>query len=144
VSNILAALEHSDRICKIDLVGIPSSQFVEVLSAMQRPFPALSRLRLQPMDETTLADPIHPVDPDTFLGGSAPHLQSLFLAFVPFPGLPKLLLSATHFIYLGLWNIPHSGYISPEALVTCLSSLHWFSLLLISFNSPQSCPDRRN
>jgi hypothetical protein len=141
VGNILAALEHSDRICQIDLVGISNSQLVEVLSAMQRPFPALRRLRLHPTFETTLE-----VVPDSFIGGSGPHpsLQFLFLAGIPLPGLPKLLISAAHLYYLGLWGVPHSGYISPEALVTCLSTLNRLAILLISFKSPRSRPDRKS
>jgi hypothetical protein len=34
-------------------------------------------------------------------------------------GKPKLLLSATHWhlVTLPLWNMPHSGYISPETMM---------------------------
>jgi hypothetical protein len=49
------------------------------------------------------------VIPDSFLGDSA--LDA---------GLPKLLLFATHLVYLRLSNTPHSGYISPEAIVAPL------------------------
>jgi hypothetical protein len=112
VDNIIAALEHNDRICELDLFDIPSSQLEKVLAAMQQPFPALTRLWLWPRDETA------PVVPASFLGGSAPRLQTLILDRIPFPGLPKLLLSATHLVHLDLWRIPHSGYISPEAMVT--------------------------
>jgi len=45
------------------------------------------------------------------------------ISWVPYPGLPKLLSSATHLVTLHLLNIPHSGYISPEAMVTALSTL---------------------
>ena len=41
---------------------------------------------------------------------------------IPFPGLPKLLLSATHLVQLWLANIPHSGYISPDVMVAHLDS----------------------
>jgi hypothetical protein len=50
---------------------------------------------------------------------------------IPFPGLPKLLLSATHLVQLVLTNIPHSGYFSPEAIVAPLSlcpALNYFDL----------------
>ena len=50
-------------------------------------------------------------------------LQDLYLTRIEFPGLPKLLLSVTHLVRLTLWDIPHSGYFSPEAMVTCLSVL---------------------
>jgi hypothetical protein len=103
---------------------------------MQQPFPALTHLWLRPMGETAL------VDPDSFLDGSAPHLQELILSYIPFPGLPKLLLSATFLVDLSLWNIPHSGYISPEAMVNCLSMLTRLKSFVIEFDSPRSRPDR--
>ena len=121
--NIIAALEHNDRICQLILFGISSGQLEKVLTAIQRPFPALTRLELQFEDKTT---PI-----DSFLGGSAPL----------FPGLPTLLLSATHLVHLSLRRIPDSGYISPEAMVTCLSVLTRLKSLEIGFKSPWSRPD---
>lgn len=46
----------------------------------------------------------------SFLGGSAPpRLRELW---IPFPGLPNLLSSATDLVALHLLNIPHFGYIS--------------------------------
>jgi hypothetical protein len=135
--NIIAALEHNDRICRLELYKGPSSEFEKVIAAMQQPFPALTHLRLWPYDETA------PVA-DSFLGGSAPLLQSLTLMHIPFPGLPNLLLSATHLTRLELRRIPHSGYISPEAMVTCLSVLTSLDSLTIGFKSPRSCPDWRS
>jgi hypothetical protein len=38
-------------------------------------------------------------------------------------------------------NIPHSGYISPEAMATCLSGLTSLEELYFQFESPQSSPD---
>jgi hypothetical protein len=139
MDNILAALERNDRICDLDL-NFPSSSFEEVLAAMQHPFPALTRLTLglQPRDEPVL------VDPALFLGGSAPRLRELYLYYIPFPGLPKLLLSATHLVHLQLCNIPHSGYISPEAMVTCLSVLTRLERLTIEFGSPRCRPDQKS
>jgi hypothetical protein len=142
VDNVIAALERNDRLRELELFDIPSSHMEKVWTVMQRPFPALRwlalRLQLQQQRETV------PVVPDSFLGGSAPHLQVLFLDFVPFPGLPKLLLSATELVCLSLWRIPHSGYISPEAIVTCLSVLTRLEKLRIRFESPQSRPDHRS
>jgi hypothetical protein len=60
--------------------------------------------------------------PDSFLGGCAPRLRELVLICVPFPGLPKLLLSTNNLVELRLESIPHSGYVPPEAMVTSLSS----------------------
>jgi hypothetical protein len=82
------------------------------------------------------------VVPDSFLGGSAPSLRKLSLFYIPFPGLPKLLLSSTHLVDLHLWRIPHSGYFPPEAMVTCLSVLTRLETLELDFESSQSRPDR--
>ena len=136
--NIIAALKHNDRICEFSLLYISSEK---VLAAMQQPFPALTDLDLVPR----LGDEIAPIDADSFLGGSAPpHLRKLKLSYIPFPGLPKLLLSAIHLVHLHLWSIPHSGYFSPEALVTGLSVLTGLEILEIGFESPRSRPDRRH
>ena len=139
VDNIVAALEHNDRICQVDLSDSPSSDMDKVLAAMQRPFPALTYLRLWSRVETV------PVDPSSFLGGSAPpQLQQLRLSSIPFPGIPKLLLSATHLVNLELQSIPHSGYISPEAMVTGLAALTSLESFNISFKSPRSHPGRKS
>ena len=104
---------------------------------MQRPFPELTELRLWLIGE--VGETV--VVPDSFLGGFAPYLECLVLDRFPFPGLPKLLLSATHLIDLRLDSIPHSGYISPDALVAALSTLTSLRGLLLRFKSPESCPD---
>jgi hypothetical protein len=51
-------------------------------------------------------------------------------------------LSATDLVRLDLWNIPHSGYTSPEAIVTGLAALPNLKSLDIEFESPRSRPDR--
>jgi hypothetical protein len=79
--------------------------------------------------------------PDSFLSGSAPLLQSLTLSRIPFLGLPKLLLSCNDLVYLDLWQIPNSGYISPELMVTTLSTLTRLRSLIIGFENPSS-PDQ--
>ena len=115
VNNVIAELEHSDRISHIALFFFTTSQIEKLWAAMQVPFPELAYLHLS-------YDPWWrpPILPDSFLGGSAPHLQYLDLSTIPFPGLPKLLLSATHLVNLRL-HLPYSGYVSPEAMATCLS-----------------------
>jgi hypothetical protein len=90
----------------------------KVLVATQRRFPALTSLVLGFYGNET-----EPVVPASFLGGSAPRLQELWLRRAPFPGLPKLLLTATQLVDLNLESIPHSGYISPEAMATGLSTV---------------------
>jgi F-box-like len=112
--NILAALEHNDRISELVMFDIPSSETEKALAALQQPFPALTYLQFQFKTESA------PVLPASFFGGLAPALRTLYFDRIPFPGLPKLLLTATHLIFLHLWRIPHSGYISPEAMVTAL------------------------
>ena len=138
--NIIAALGHNDRICrlKLSLLKLSLVSKEKVFATIQQPSPALTLLEL------THGDGISPVDADLFLGGSAPpHLQSLKFIGIPIPGLPKLLLSATHLVHLSLSNIPHSGYFSPEAMVICLSMLTRLEILYIGFKSPRSRPDRR-
>src|SRR6266478_2518652 len=102
---------------------------------MQLPFLDLTWLSLFSYGETP------PVVPDSFLGGSALHLRYFALDGIPFPGLPKLHLSATHLVDLTLSNIPHSGYISPEAMAALLSVLSSLQTLYLRFQSPQSHPD---
>jgi hypothetical protein len=103
--------------------------------AMQVPFPELIDLELAgSYGEVVL--------PDSFLGGSAPRLRILTLDSIPFPRLPRLLLSATHLVELTLWAIPHSGYFSPEAMGTALSILTSLESFWLGFQSPLSRPDR--
>ena len=136
VDNIIAVLERRDRVDKIELFDIDGSPLDKVLAAMQEPFPKLTELLLRSYDKTA------PVVPDSFLGGSSPRLQLLWLKGIPFPGLPKLLLSATHLVDIRLRVIPHSGYFSPEAMVFSLSTLTSLEELRIEFQSPLSRPDR--
>ena len=93
LDNINAALEHNDRVCKIQLSWFTSPQleYVTYSAAMQKPFPELTDLLLSIYKD----DESGPILPDSFLGGTAPRLRSLVLDNVPIPGLPKLLLSAT-------------------------------------------------
>ncbi|KAH9953784.1 hypothetical protein BGW80DRAFT_1408256 [Lactifluus volemus] len=138
---IITALEHRDRICQVH-IGVPHSQpeFERFTTIMQGPFPALTSLDIwsesEPQDEGA------PVDgtllrqlPDTFLVGSAPHLQSLTLTGVPFPTLPQLLSSLTFKDLSDLWvqSIPELGYISPDAMATGLTALTRLTTLSIGY-----------
>ena len=136
VDNIIAVLEQRDRVCQINLWNVKSSDLGILLAAIQQPFPELRHLSLHSLGETV------PVVPDSFLGGSAPRLEFLQLNRIPIPGLLKLILSATHLVDLYLTNIPHSVYISPEAIVTTLSMLNYLEELSLQFQSPRSCPDQ--
>jgi hypothetical protein len=136
--NIFAALEHNDRISELVLLDIPSSKTGKALVALQQPYPALTCLNFGFYNKTG------PVLPTSFLGGSASGLKTLILDSIPFPGLPKLLLTATHLVTLYLMRIPHPGYISPEAMVTALAVLTRLEKFEIGFESPRSRPDRRS
>jgi hypothetical protein len=138
VVNVATGFEQNNRICQIGLFGVPTSQMGEILAAMHKPFPVLAVLRLESNGPTVS------VDPDLFLGGSAPCLRYLQLAHIPFPGLPKLLFSATHLTDLLLFDISHSGYISPEAMVSCFSTLTRLETLFLNFESPESFPVREH
>ena len=140
VDNILAVLEHSDRVFNI-FANLGRSDLEQISAAMQVPFPELTHLVLQSNGEIGEIGETVSALPDSFLGGSAPRLERLALDDIPFPGLPKLLLSATHLHALHLNNIPHSGYISPESIVTALSTLTRLDTLWLEFESPQSRPD---
>ena len=101
VDKIIAALGQSNYVCEVILLGLVGLQLEKVLVPMQVSFSKLTKLQLWPHGETPL------VIPDSFLEGSAPCLRFLSLASISFPGLPKLLLSATHLVYLYLYGIPH-------------------------------------
>jgi hypothetical protein len=140
VDNIIAALERRDRVRGIDLQNVPRSQLEKVSTAMREPFPELIDLTLRLRDESGETALFLP---DSFLGGSVPRLQRLWLILIPFPGLPKLLLSATHLVDLRLIDIPHSGYISPEAMVAALSTLTSLRHFWLHFQSPYPYQESR-
>ena len=133
--NVISALKLKGSVSRIDLTVSSSPATWEKFAAvMQDPFPMLEDLSLQHHNMT-------PIISDSFLDGSAPRLQNLFLGDILFPALPNLLLSATDLVDLFLWDIPHSGRISPEAMVTYISVLIRLKSLSLRFRSPRSRPD---
>ena len=131
ITDIVSVLKRRDRVCKVTIDNIPNSLLKE-LATMSQPLPVLIELELSSLEE----DP--PIFPDSFLGGSLPRLRSLNLWGIPFPAIGKLLLSTRDLVALSLGFIPHSGYISPEAMVAILSELTRLkSLYLSSFEIPQ-------
>jgi hypothetical protein len=127
--NIIAALEHPNRVCHIKLSGVPFSLSERVEAALQVPFPELTYLCL----DTAVPD-------DSFLGGSAPRLRTLRLVSIAFPEIQKLLLSANDLVNLELENVPHWWYIPPEEMVTYLSELPRLKSLRLAFESVQLEP----
>ena len=134
VDNIFAALaECRDRVCQIFSSILRRLEW-DIYWAIQQPFPELRYMTLVSANERM------GVLPDSFLGGSAPRLETLVLYGIPFLGLPKLLLSSTHLVDLRL-HIPHSGYVSPDGMVAALSASTSLKSLILIFESPRSRPD---
>ena len=135
--NIITALKHVDRVLDVRVV-VFDSQLGKIISLMQEPFPVLRRLCIS----SKSVDGNMPVLPADFLGGSAQRLQHFSLNRIPYPALPTLLLSASELTRLHLHNIPPTGYISPEAMVSCLAALTSLKILEFGFQSTTSRPDR--
>ena len=140
-----ATIIHNYRtsVCEIDLLRVTNPQLKRLASAMQEHLPALKHLMLDFHGDSN--SPRALALPDGFLGGSAPRLRCLSLRSIPFPALPKLLLSAPDLVRLTLWKIPHySGYFSPNAFLTSLAVLVNLKSLTIDFESPLSHPGREH
>ena len=133
-TNIIAALQQHNRVVEIDIDDISHSLLTRM--EMGHPFSALTSLQLSSTRINV------PALPDSFLGGSAPRLQTLFLTGIPFPALPTLLLSTHDLVKLHLFDIPLSGYFSTDALVSGLSALIRLEELRFEFQSPRSRADR--
>jgi hypothetical protein len=100
VDNTIAALEHNDPICELGLFYIPGPQVME--KSWQR-----CSGHSQQSHVCGLGSLIEVRW--SFPGGSAPNLQTLNLDLsVSFPGLPNLLLSATH-LHLYLCKVALPG-----------------------------------
>jgi len=128
--NIIAALEHPGRVCEIRLMEVPGS-LLEILAEMtEESFPALETLELRLDNEWA-----PPVLPDSFFGGSIPRLRALDLTGLPFLAVRNLLSSASGLVYLCLWDMPISGYVSPKAIATCLSAMTKLESIELGFRS---------
>jgi hypothetical protein len=130
VDNIIAALEHRDRVSAIHIFLIQGLALRNLVAAMQEPLPALTDLYLgsTQIEMTKL--------PETFLGGCAPRLRSFCLGSIPFPAFPEFVLGCTKLVQLNLFDIWSAGYISSEAMATCLAALPNLGSLSIRFRSP--------
>jgi F-box-like len=136
-ANVIAAIEHHDRVSEIDLYA-SSTLMKQLHEVMKKPYPVLTRLRLY-MGQNSA-----PVLRGTFLGGSAPRLKELSLTGIPFPALPKLLSSCHDLVDVELRKIPDTGYISPETMATALSALTKLKFVYIGFESRAASPDPTN
>ena len=136
VPNISVALRHHNRVCKIR--SFNEDFLWKEFAAIDKPFPALTCLRLYSFRPNVL------VLPDSFLGGSAPLLRSLYLDGIPYPSIGKLLSSTTNLVQLSLLDIPHPGYVSPEMIVPILSTLFRLNSLELGFRYPRSRAHRAN
>ena len=126
-SGIITALRHTDRIVGIILANIPPCMQKKTIAAMQEPLPKLMHLRMWSSGSSSM-EPL----PASFLGGSAPQLQSLSLSRVPYLELPKLLSSAHDIVNISV-IMPDSGYISSEDMAACLSSMKRLTKLTLNF-----------
>ena len=135
MDNIIALLERSDLVHRITQISLDVSgpELEHISEGMQIPFSELIYLDLYDYRQEMLILPLS----DSFLGGSTPRLKSLHFYRISYPGLPKLLLSATHLTRLDLRDIPNSGYIPPEAMAACLSTLTSLERLILVFRFPR-------
>ena len=135
LDNIIAALQHCDRVSRVSLEDMTNPQLEQISAAMLQPFPALIDLTLAASapsndDETAF------IIPDSFLGGSAPCLEYLQLRYIPLQILPKLLMSANGLVDLWLCNIPLSLLIPSNVMATCLSAMSKLQNFQLSFQPP--------
>ena len=138
--NILDAFELKDRVDQISFWNYPGFLLERIAEPMLGPFPALTSLTITSRDKAVPAA----LFPETFLGGSAPRLRSCFLMGIPFSGIQKLLLSTNQLVELTLRDVPRSGYISPEAMGTCLSAVPHLKTFWLGFRARRSIPDQLN
>jgi len=131
--NIMAALEHRSRIRQITLMNPLDFVLDRFIAMMRESFPALTELELELNDRYTI------IPLDSFSG--APHLRSLRLYGVRFPALSNLLVTANNLVNLHLCMIPSSGFISPQEMVSCLSSFTRLEDFRIGFQSSEPFTD---
>ncbi|KAI0291086.1 hypothetical protein BC826DRAFT_507888 [Russula brevipes] len=136
LDNIIAALEHRNRVRSITFLYLPSVVWKTLAAAMQEPFLELTYLRIW-SDGSALDLP------ESFLGGSAPRLRTLRLSRIRPLAARNLLLSASDLVDLDLWNTSYDDleYISPESMVASLSSLNRLETLRLGFERQyRPCP----
>ncbi|KAH9165078.1 hypothetical protein EDB89DRAFT_2233624 [Lactarius sanguifluus] len=110
--NVVAALRQSGRISSISLTITDS--LLEKFVAIEEPFSELEELDLLSPENAQLTLP------NIFQWG--PRLRSLRLTRIAIPALQRL-SSSTNLVDLQLYEIPSTGYISPEAFANALSGM---------------------
>ncbi|KAI9512635.1 hypothetical protein F5148DRAFT_792284 [Russula earlei] len=129
MDNVIAALEHSDRVCEIYLGDVPSPLLQQFAAVMQVPFPTLTSLELWTNTGSVL------VLPNPLLGGYAPRLRTLRVDNLPIPVLRKLPLSSPDLVNLQLWKM---SYVEPQTIVNCLAALTRLETFDLTFYFPPS------
>ncbi|KAH9034410.1 hypothetical protein EDB84DRAFT_1578182 [Lactarius hengduanensis] len=135
-NNIIAALNHSDRVASISLTI--TNSLLENLSrtVVSGPFSELEELVLLSGDN---GDNVQLALPSSFRWG--PRLRFLHSSRVAIPTLPQLLSTSTGLVDLRLYDIPDIGYFSPYALADALSEMTQLQTLVLRF---LSFPPSRN
>ena len=129
--NIAVALKRSRRVHHIEVFA--SFTFLrKVVTIMRKSFPALTHLELG-WDYKGIFEDV-PVLPKGFLNESAPCLQYLCLESFLFPEVPMFLQSSHNLVTLKLQEIFQNNFVSPEAMVECLSGMTRLKTLSISFH----------
>ncbi|KAH9968525.1 hypothetical protein BGW80DRAFT_656694 [Lactifluus volemus] len=131
--NIMAALQHSDRICKIRL-NVTTPLLEKLTTVPQDSFPALESLELERETDNGF------ILPEESFVGPFPNLHVLHVARIAFPALRRVLLSARDLVVLHLEELPSNGYITPAALLTFLPVMTRLESLYLHFRSPISRP----
>ncbi|KAI0272997.1 hypothetical protein BGY98DRAFT_143051 [Russula aff. rugulosa BPL654] len=125
--NIMVALRHPDRLCEVNLSGVPSSWTGPIVEMLLKPCQALERIRITVKNATEPSILIQ----DAFLGGTAPHLREIELDGISFPfvEIRRVLSSTDNLNELHLFKIPHAAYFSPDELYdTSTPSIHYSPL----------------
>jgi hypothetical protein len=128
--NVIAALEHPDRICAMDLT-VTTSLLEKLTILAQKRFPVLEYLGLEGEPENK------PILLNKFLIGPCPSLRILQVYRVAFPALQQILPLAKDLVHLRLQELP---YLTPAALRNLFPGLTRLKELFLYFHSPISRP----
>jgi hypothetical protein len=128
--NILLALEHRDRVCRIGLL-MPPSNLRKLVGALDGQFSILERMYIHSNTPTEGDGTL--VFPKTF---QAPHMCHLSLRPAALPIGSRLLGTTPGLVTLLLLTIPPSTYFTPTYLHTRLSLMPQLEWLAIFFRHP--------